>query len=118
LGCKCFSGERIPRRGGYVTAPDLHRFVLALNSKKLVNDEILKKMWHNYSPEEGYGYGFFVSGKNKEKIIGHSGGSSGVSNNLDVHTQSGYITIVLSNYDQGAFLADEYIRDSLLALDK
>lgn len=105
-----------PAGGGFVTAPDLHKFSLALLSNKLVKKETLDKMWNNYSPKEGYGYGFFVREVGNTKIVGHSGGTVGVSNNMDMEIKDGYITIILSNYDQGAFSVDEYIRSSLLNL--
>jgi len=107
-----------PAGGGYVTAPDLHRFFLALQQNRLVQKETLQLMLKNHSGEEGYGYGFFVTEKGGETIIGHSGGTAGVSNNVEWHTRSGYISIVLSNFDQGAFIADEYLRNALLRLRK
>jgi CubicO group peptidase (beta-lactamase class C family) len=90
-----------PAGGGFSTVVDLHRFGLALLEEKLVSRESLDKMWTDHAGA-GYGYGFTVRETPKGKIIGHSGGFSGINSNLDVFVESGYIVAVMSNIDMGA----------------
>ena len=53
---------------------------------------------------------FWVNG---QRVVGHSGGFAGVSANLDMYLESGYIVVVLSNYDRGAPLANGKVRELL-----
>ena len=52
-----------------------------------------------YAPGIKYGYGFFCSEINGRKVIGHSGGFLGINSELDIHLDTGYTIIVMSNYD-------------------
>jgi CubicO group peptidase (beta-lactamase class C family) len=87
-----------PQGGCYSTAEDLHRFALAIMAGKIVNKELVKEFTTAkpdiFSP--AYGFGFSVSaGGNR---FGHGGGFTGISANLDVFRNSGWIAIVMSNY--------------------
>lgn len=90
-----------PAGGGFSTVGDLHRFALALKAGKLVTRESLKKLWTDYLGAN-YGYGFSVVEGPSGKIVGHSGGFSGINGNLSIFLEKGYIVAVLSNYDSGA----------------
>jgi CubicO group peptidase (beta-lactamase class C family) len=99
-----------PAGGGFSTVGDLHKFGVALLEGKLVSRESLEKMWTDYTGE-GYGYGFTLRETAKGKVIGHSGGFSGINSNLDVFVDSGYIVAVMSNLDQGASPLARKIRE-------
>jgi CubicO group peptidase (beta-lactamase class C family) len=90
-----------PAGGGFSTVGDLHRFALALKAGKLVSKETLQKLWTDYLGAN-YGYGFSVAEGPNGKIVGHSGGFSGINGSLDIYLDKGYIVAVLSNYDSGA----------------
>jgi CubicO group peptidase (beta-lactamase class C family) len=91
-----------PAGGGYSTVEDLLKFDVALRSGVLVNAESRRKLLSAKpeinSPE--YGYGFII--QNGGKIVGHSGGFTGINSNLDMFLESGYTAVVMSNYSQGA----------------
>ena len=74
---------KIPGGGLVSTAPDLVRFATAVNSGKLLRPESLKAMWepqHTLSGESSdYGLGWRILEHDGQKIVGHSGGQSGVS---------------------------------------
>ena len=38
--------------------------------------------------------------------VGHSGGFPGISSNLDLFRDSGYVAVVMSNYGMAAFPVD------------
>jgi len=95
-----------PAGGGFSTVGDLHRFALAMLECKLVSVETLDTLWTDALGAD-YGYGFAVRDE-PQKIVGHSGGFPGISSNLDIFTESGYVVAVLSNYGRaGAEMADE-----------
>ncbi|HZH29445.1 MAG TPA: serine hydrolase domain-containing protein [Pyrinomonadaceae bacterium] len=87
-----------PAGGGYSTVGDLLKFDTALRANKLVGAEYVKQLLSPKpelnSPEYGYGFGV----NTKKRIVGHSGGFSGISSNLDMFLDSGYTAIVMSNY--------------------
>lgn len=86
-----------PAGGGYSTVEDLLRFAEALKAGRLVGrayvDSLLAPRPELNSP--GYGYGFSVE---PGGIVGHSGGFPGISSNLDIFRESGYVAVVLANY--------------------
>lgn len=90
-----------PAGGGFSTVNDLHCFALAIQSGKLVSKESLNKLWTDHAGEN-YGYGFRISEGPYGKVVGHSGGFSGINGNLSIYLDKGYIVAVLSNYDRGA----------------
>ncbi len=90
-----------PAGGGFSTVGDLHRYARALLQGKLVSRESLQIMWKDQSGE-GYGYGFGIEEGKGGKVVGHSGGFSGINSNLDIFVDKGYIVAVLSNVDHGA----------------
>ncbi len=60
-----------------------------------------------------YGYGFGVEERGGERVVGHGGGFSGISAQLDMHLGSGYTVVVLSNYDGGTQIVLSKIREIL-----
>jgi CubicO group peptidase (beta-lactamase class C family) len=90
-----------PAGGGFSTVVDLHRFGQALLKGKLVSQEALNLMWKDYSGEF-YGYGFRLDEGPLGKVVGHSGGFSGINANLDIFVDAGYIVAVMTNYDRAA----------------
>lgn len=101
-----------PAGGGFSTAPDLHRFAVALVSGELVGPESLEQMWVAQS-EVPYGYGFSIDVSTAGKVVGHGGGFIGINSNLDIFPESGYISVVLANYDGAAAPVDMRIRELL-----
>jgi len=94
-----------PAGGGFSTVVDLHRFGHALLTGKLVSPESLELMWKDYSGEF-YGYGFRLDDGPLGKVVGHSGGFSGINANLDVFVDTGYVVAVMTNYDRAARLGN------------
>lgn len=93
-----------PAGGGYSTVEDLYKFVLALTSNKLLQKALTEQLFiaHSELSASNYGYGFELSGEQDNRIVGHNGAFDGISTNLDIYLDQGYIAIVLSNYSQGA----------------
>ncbi len=93
-----------PAGGGFSTVEDLHRFALALMQYRLLNKNFSEL---SYSPKPelyafGYGYGFDIDGSVDNRIVGHGGGFAGISANLGIHLDKGYIAVVLSNIGGGS----------------
>ncbi|MFC2156451.1 serine hydrolase domain-containing protein [Acidobacteriota bacterium] len=90
-----------PAGGGFSTVKDLHLFAQAVLKEKYVSRKSLEKMWTDQA-QSNYGYGFGIDEGPQGKIVGHSGGFSGINSNLDIFVDSGYIVAVMSNVDNGA----------------
>ncbi len=90
-----------PAGGGFSTVKDLHKFALALLAGKYVSPESLKMMWTDHL-KANYGFGFTVDQGPAGKVVGHSGGFSGINSELDIYLDSGTIVAVMSNIDMGA----------------
>ncbi|TRZ92159.1 class A beta-lactamase-related serine hydrolase [bacterium] len=96
-----------PAGGGFSTVKDLHKFALALLAGKLVSKSMRETMWTDFKGAN-YGYGFAVAQGPGGKVVGHSGGFTGINSQLDIYVDSGTIVAVMSNYDNGASpLADK-----------
>ena len=98
-----------PAGGGFSTVEDLYRFARALTDGKLVSVEMVDTLT-TPKPEigsPGYGYGFGIGGEPANRVVGHSGGFAGVSSNLDIYLDSGFIAVVLSNYSEGSGAVDQ-----------
>ncbi len=90
-----------PAGGGYATGPDLLRFARALQTGKLVSADSLKTLWTDHFGDQ-YGYGFIIAAGAAGRQVGHSGGFPGLSANLAMYLDKGYVVCVLSNTDMGA----------------
>lgn len=95
-----------PAGGAYSTAPDLLRFVEALENNKLVNARSLALLQTGkVDTRPGgprYGYGFIEWEAAGHRIVGHGGGAPGVNTMLQIYPDMGYSIIVLSNFDPPA----------------
>jgi CubicO group peptidase (beta-lactamase class C family) len=102
-----------PAGGGYSTAPDLLAFAEALRSGRLVRPDTLERLW---SPKPAlssprYGYGFGIETTPAGRVVGHSGGFEGISSNLDIFPDSGWVAVVLSNVDGGSRPVQQKMRE-------
>lgn len=92
-----------PAGGGFSTAPDLLKFANALVGHKLLSqrytDIVTTGKVDAGPPGLKYGYGFFCAEVDGRRTVGHSGGFSGINSQLDIHLDTGYTIIVMSNYD-------------------
>ena len=104
-----------PAGGGFSTVEDLFRFATALRSHKLLSREytelVLSAKPEANSPD--YGYGFTVRGAAGNRVVGHGGGFPGINSNLEVYLDTGYTTVVMSNYDNGARIVNGKLRELL-----
>ena len=102
-----------PAGGGFSTVEDLFRFDVALRSGKLLPAELAEALWSPkpelHSPE--YSFGFGVHGEPGNRIVGHGGGFSGISSNLDMFLDSGYTAVVMSNIDRGSRAVESKMRE-------
>ena len=101
-----------PAGGGFSTVGDLYRFAQAIQKGKLVSADSLKILWKDHKGDN-YGYGFSLEEGPNGKVVGHSGGFSGINANLDIFLDKGYIVAVLSNYDRAASPIAEKVRQLL-----
>jgi CubicO group peptidase (beta-lactamase class C family) len=90
-----------PQGGGYSTVEDLLKFSETLRGGKLVGAEYVKMLTTAKSELNSPGYGFGFQIENDGKIFGHSGGFPGINSNLDMFRDSGWTTVVMSNYSRG-----------------
>jgi CubicO group peptidase (beta-lactamase class C family) len=101
-----------PAGGGFSTAPDLFQFARALQTGVLVSEESLETIWTDHF-DAGYGYGFGVREGAAGKVVGHGGGFTGINANLDIFLDSGYIAVVMTNYDGAGSPVDAKIAEVL-----
>lgn len=107
-----------PQGGCYSTAEDLHRFAAALLAGKIVGKDLVKE-FTTAKPDissPGYGFGFGVSEDGSR--FGHGGGFTGISANLDIFRDSGWIAIVLSNYSGASGPVRSKMRRLIAAADR
>ncbi|MBE0367533.1 serine hydrolase domain-containing protein [Pseudoalteromonas aurantia] len=89
-----------PAGGGYSTVRDLHKFALALQQNKLLSKDltlaaVAAKPALN---APNWGYGFSVSNNEGNTIVGHNGAHLGMTAQLNIYQDKGYILVVLGNY--------------------
>jgi CubicO group peptidase (beta-lactamase class C family) len=80
--------------GGWSTAADMHRFLIALRSDLLVDAETRENLWAPKPMSPEYGYGFQI----RDNWIGHWGGFPGFEAFVFYFPASGHTFIALSNY--------------------
>jgi CubicO group peptidase (beta-lactamase class C family) len=93
-----------PAGGGFSTVEDLLKFDVALRSHKLLDPEHTQMVWSG-KPElnsPAYGFGFRAGGTPENRVVGHAGGFAGINSNLSMFLDTGYTSVVMSNYDMGA----------------
>ncbi len=101
-----------PAGGGFSTAPDLFQFARALQTGVLLSAESIGLMWTDHF-DAGYGYGFSLREGSAGKVVGHGGGFTGINANLDMFLDSGYIVVVMANYDGAGSPVDAKIAELL-----
>lgn len=109
-GDKVINADTLPFRGspaggGYSTVRDFLKFANALSKNQLLNkeySELLTSEKVKLSDDAGYAYGFFNIRKDGIAEIGHSGGAPGMNGILSIFPESGYASVVLSNFDPPA----------------
>jgi CubicO group peptidase (beta-lactamase class C family) len=91
-----------PMGGGYSTAGDLVRFADAVTGAQLLTRPASERSTTGYIAADyggREGYGFETRVMNKVRILGHQGASPGLSNQVDVYPDLGYVLVVLGNSD-------------------
>ncbi len=92
----------MPAGGGYSTVEDLARFADALTSHRLLNAANTATLTTGkvaMGPYK-YGYGFTDAATDDgTRFFGHNGGAPGMSGELRILPDSGYVAVVLSNFD-------------------
>jgi D-alanyl-D-alanine carboxypeptidase len=91
--------------GGYSTVGDLLKFAVALTGHKLLDAEHTALLITGKVDSGGgrrYAYGFEDARKDGVGFVGHGGGAPGMSGDLKIYPQSGYVVAVLSNLDPPA----------------
>ncbi|HWQ85319.1 serine hydrolase domain-containing protein [Brevundimonas sp.] len=90
-----------PAGGGFSTVGDLHRFALALQDGRLISETSRAWLWTDQPPHE-YGGGFMITRSMAGRIVGHEGQFDGVSSQLEIYVDKGYVVVVLGNQDGAA----------------
>ncbi len=106
-----------PAGGGFSTVEDLLKFAQALRNNTLISKESFQLLT-TPKPELNsprYGYGFIISQKGDETIVGHSGGFTGIRSTLRIFKKSGFTFAVMSNYSSGMTPVREKLEGLLLA---
>jgi D-alanyl-D-alanine carboxypeptidase len=90
--------------GGYSTAADLAKFADAVLNHKLLNAADTDLLTTGKVETGGtgggkYAYGFEDSKEGGTRVIGHSGGAPGMSGDLRILPESGYVIAVVANLD-------------------
>jgi len=108
-----------PAGGGFSTVEDLHRFSQALTQFELLGKDFTQAAY-TAKPElqsPNYGYGFHVRTTAKDSVIGHGGAFEGISSNLNIHLQQGYVSVVMSNYSGGSRPVERKIQQLLARVE-
>jgi CubicO group peptidase (beta-lactamase class C family) len=105
-----------PAGGGYSTVGDLLAFAEALRGGRLVKAETRERLWSEKPSSPRYGYGFGLEEGPAGRIVGHSGGFSGISSNLDIFRDRGFVAVVLSNQDGGSEPVSQKLRELVARL--
>jgi CubicO group peptidase (beta-lactamase class C family) len=103
-----------PAGGGYSTVPDLLRFALALRGDKLMSPATTSTFVTGKMDTPGggkYAFGFGDRNVRGHRIVGHSGGFPGISSDLDIYWDDGYVVAVMSNVDMGSMPVVEKARE-------
>jgi D-alanyl-D-alanine carboxypeptidase len=91
--------------GGYCTVEDFLRFANALTNHTLLdaqNTALLTTGKVDTPRGDKYAFGFADTGAGATRHFGHGGGAPGMNGELQIFPQSGYVVVVLSNFDPPA----------------
>lgn len=98
-----------PAGSSYSTVIDMMRFVRALYSGSLLDEEHREIVMRPHvetvrvgNLSRAYGYCLEVDRFGNVLAVGHSGGAPGVSTQFTIYPESGYVVIVLSNFDRSS----------------
>lgn len=98
-----------PDGGGYSTVADLLRFVKALKAGRLLSRTSVERLWtSNYT--DRWGEGFYVFTSAAGRIVGKDGFGPGISSEMDIFLDKGFVVVALSNYDSGALAPMDAMR--------
>jgi CubicO group peptidase (beta-lactamase class C family) len=92
----------VPMGGGVSTAHDLAKFAGALMQGHLLSREMTERIMTGHVPTEyggRHGHGLETRLLNGVRILGHRGGFTGISNQIDFYPDLGYVLVVLGNTD-------------------
>jgi len=85
----------------YSTSEDLYKWMIGLNSQKIISKESLQLMYTKGKTKSGrkvpYGLGFRIGTKNDEKVIYHYGKWNGFSTSISQYIDSDLLIIVLEH---------------------
>ena len=92
-----------PMGGGMSTAEDLTRFAQALMEGRLLSREMANRVMTgvipaDYDGRDGYGFETRLY-DGRVRIVGHRGGFTGVTNQVEFYPNLGYVVVVLGNSD-------------------
>lgn len=104
-----------PAGGGYSTVGDIHRFAQGMLDDRLVSRASRDFLWTRNMPNE-YGAGFMITGGRAGRIVGHEGMYLGVSAQLEIYADKGYVVVILSNQDWAAPGLGDAIRGAVAAV--
>jgi D-alanyl-D-alanine carboxypeptidase len=110
-GPRFATAARLDQRGGpaggvFSTVRDLHRFIRAFESDRLVSPA-MRQTLITPEPNVPWGYGFETTG---DGGFGHRGAAPGATAYL-FRLATGHIVAVLSNYDTAAQIVGDYVRE-------
>lgn len=95
---------KIPGGGFVSTAEDLAKFVIAINSGKLVKPETLEQMWTKPklrdSKESGYAFGFLVGAQNGQRRIFNDGSQAGTRTYLFLLPKENFAIALMTNLER------------------
>jgi len=86
---------------------------VALTSGKLVKPSSLELLFKDHRPPSGTG--FFVMDSSAGRIVGKDGFGAGISAEMDIYLDAGWLVVSLSNYDDGARAPLEAMRAEIAA---
>ncbi len=95
-----------PAGGGYSTAEDLIKFGNAVGQMMRENKQFRDLLTAAASGGDGYGPGFQIKNRDGALSVGHDGGFDGMTGDLRLYPESGYIVVVLSNSDLARRMSD------------
>ena len=102
--------------GGYSTVEDLGRFAQALLGHELLSPESTELLLTGKVDAFGgkYAYGFEDRRRGEKGSVGHGGGAPGMSGELRIYPETGYVVAVLANMDPPAAQGVSEFLDSRL----
>ena len=101
----------------YATTKDLLKWVIGLNSGKLISKESLELMYSKGKTKYGrtipYGFGFRINTKNDEKIVYHYGKWNGFSTGITQYIEDDLVIIIL---EHSSYRSIDYLNKKIRSL--